>query len=293
MILLVVCFLLGASASLCCYFLTPMADSLWNLLWLILMVPAGFALSFGLYLVCLLFWGFTVNTKKVRDKPSKIALWNLTQGATGACFFCRAHIKVTGLEKLPKNQKVMYVSNHLSKFDQLAMLTAFDGYHTIFVSKPENFNIVVAGPLIAKAGYIPINREDAFEGVKSIRKAADFIKNDQYSVGICPEGTRSKDHEFHEFHHGSFKIAMWGKCPIVIVGIQNSWAIAKRFPWRSTKVYIDILEVIPYEEFADKKTPEISDHCHKVIEEYLEKNKHRDYRFRGKKGSISSNEEVK
>jgi 1-acyl-sn-glycerol-3-phosphate acyltransferase len=110
-----------------------------------------------------------------------------------------AHIKVTGKEKL-KGRKGPFViiNNHLSDFDQFVVISRFRGYPLICVSKPENFAIPVAGPWMAYAGYLAINREDAFEAVKTIKQAANIVSSGQASIGISPEGTRSKDHQIHE-----------------------------------------------------------------------------------------------
>lgn len=283
MIVTILSFVIGIAASLLIYFFTPMAESWWNLFWLIPMIPFASALAFGLFLVVILFVGFFVRKDKEREKPSKLALWVLTKGATTLAFYALVRIKKSGFEKLPKDGKFLMVSNHLSNFDQICMLAAFQKVDTVYISKHGNFHIPAAGGLIALSGYIPLSRDDAFQGAKAIRKAANYLKDDKYYIGICPEGTRSKDHEFHEFHAGSFKIATWGQKPIVVVGLQNTWAVAKRYPFRFTTVHVDVIDVIPYEDFKDLNTQQISDLVHKKIEVYLEENRLRDYRFKKEK----------
>ena len=126
------------------------------------------------------------------------------------------------------------------------------------------------GKYMHASGFIPIDRSNPREGVKAINKACERITSGNASVLICPEGTRSGGYEMGEFHNGSFKIALKAKCPIVLCSIQNSCQVKKRFPFKSTTIYFDVIEVLKYEDFKDKSTQEISDYAYKVIKDNLE-----------------------
>jgi len=185
---------------------------------------------------------------------------------------------VSGLEKLPKEDGFVLISNHISQFDQIALLALIRKHRMLCVTKPENEAIFIAGKWLKRAGYIAINRENNFEGLKAIIKATRICKEKRGSVIIAPEGTRSKNGEMLPFKAGSFKIATMAKAPIVVVSIQNSRSVAKRFPWRSTTIYLDFLEVIPPEEFADGNTLVLAERTQKEIQENLIAHQNREYR---------------
>ena len=125
------------------------------------------------------------------------------------------------------------------------------------------------GKYMHASGFIPIDRSNPREGVKAINRAVEKITSGNASVLVCPEGTRSGSYEMGEFHSGSFKIALKAKCPIVLCAIQNTCKVQKRFPFRSTNIYFDVIEVLEYEKIKDMSSQELADYSHKVIKERL------------------------
>lgn len=51
----------------------------------------------------------------------------------------------------------------------------------------------------------------------------------------------------------------------------GSEQVQKRFPWRSTRVNIDILGTIPYDEIEGETAKSISDRVHKIMYDHLDK----------------------
>ena len=165
------------------------------------------------------------------------------------------------------------IYNHRSNWDPMLLMSEFTDYDLNLITKPENFKIPIMGPFIRKSGFIPINRKDSREGLKAIIKGIDYIKNDQYSIVIAPEGTRNKTLEkpLLDFRPGSFKIAYKAEVPIVAVLVTNTEKIHKNFPLRRTKVKVEIMEVIPYEDYKDRTTVELSKEIHEQMLEKLTK----------------------
>ncbi|MCR5063476.1 MAG: 1-acyl-sn-glycerol-3-phosphate acyltransferase, partial [Treponema sp.] len=110
---------------------------------------------------------------------------------------------------------------------------------------------------------LPIARDNAREGLKTILKAIDYISADKVSVGIFPEGSRGV--ELQEFKPGSFKIAEKTRCPVVVCCMKGTGNIHVNWPWRKTDVYMDILEVIEPSVWDKKNTVEVSQYAHDII----------------------------
>lgn len=188
---------------------------------------------------------------------------------THLCRFARVRIHASGLEKLPEG-RFLIVSNHRSAYDPIATVWALRRTPTSFITKPENHRIPLAGPLIYDTSFLPINREDPREAMKTIQAAAALLKNDVVSVGVYPEGTRNKTPEegLLPFHNGVFKIAQRAGVPLVTATMRGSEDIKRNWPWRHTDLYLDICETIPPEELSGP-TAAVSGRVREIIESSL------------------------
>jgi 1-acyl-sn-glycerol-3-phosphate acyltransferase len=267
MILSIIWLILSLGAAASTYYFLGLYQQWYWIFVPILMVPLGYLVCFGLHCAYMWFTGLFNLKRKVADHASRYVYWEFEETTWQALFLMGARIKVTGKELL-KGRKGPFViiNNHLSDFDQFVIISRFRGYPLICVSKPENFNIPVAGPWMGYGGYLAINRDDAFEAVKTIRRASQIVGSKQASIGISPEGTRSKDHQIHEFKPGAFKVATWGKQPLVVCCLHDTWKIPHNFKrLRPTKINLDILEVIEPETFQKEDTVTLANHCHDLI----------------------------
>ncbi len=89
------------------------------------------------------------------------------------------------------------------------------------------------------------------------------------SIGIYPEGTRSKDCKLQEFKPGCLKVAEKAECPMVIVATRGTEKIHKNVPFKRTHVYIDVIDVIPGDQCASIKTVELGKIAYEKIRNFL------------------------
>ena len=94
---------------------------------------------------------------------------------------------------------------------------------------------------------------------RTVEKCADQIRDGITSVAISPEGTRSKTGELLSFRAAPFSTAKKADCPIVVVVLRNTEKVFKCFPLRSTKVEMDIIDVVMPETYHDMTSFELSD----------------------------------
>lgn len=182
--------------------------------------------------------------------------------------FARVRIHLTGEESLPDG-RFLIVSNHRSSYDPISAVWALRRRDIAFITKPENHRIPIAGPMIFRANFLPIDRENPREAMKTINAAARLLKNDVVSVGVYPEGTRGHEADMLPFHNGVFKIAQKACVPIVVMSTRGAELISKNFPLRHTDVYLDIRAVIPPEVHTALSTAEIGDRVRAILEESL------------------------
>ena len=202
---------------------------------------------------------------------SELCIYSNRVLTTFVCNYCNIHTKVIGKEKLPKDGRFLFVSNHRSAFDPLAVGSALSEYEIMFISKPSNMKIFLVGRPAIRAGYLPIDRENARNAIRTIQYAADYMKQDFCSIGIYPEGTRTKTGELLPFHAGSFKIAQKAEAPMVIACTQGGEQAAKNAPFRPTNMTITILEVLSAEQVKAMSSNELAEHTRGVIKAQIDR----------------------
>ena len=235
------------------------------------------ALVGGYIVVFLLIWlffisvSFFIRPNKDYDKPSKIfnAIFILWYSYINSFF--RVKIKVTGLEKVPFGTRFLAVANHRSNLDNMIQALVLKKEQIAYISKPENFKIVLCRAYMKRALYLPIDRGDVRNALLTIIKAINYIKDDVISVGVFPEGRRSKTGELLDFKPGCFKIAEKSFCPIVVCTLDGTEKVHKNFPWKKTVVNFDVIKVFNYEEYKDLPTVDLSEKIRNLMLEKLGK----------------------
>lgn len=189
--------------------------------------------------------------------------------------FFRVRLHVSGIEQVPfskddsENNKFLAVCNHRSGFDCFAMAVALKKEPIAFITKPENYNIPVAHRYMRRGLYLSIDRDDVRKALLTIMKGIDFIASKVVSIGVFPEGTRTKDGKLGTFKPGCLKIAEKTECPIVVCTVQGTEKVMKNFPFKKTDVYFDVIKVISQDSFSDNTTVDISDDIRKLMLEKL------------------------
>lgn len=228
----------------------------------------------GLFLLFVLFLGICallVDPKKEYEENSAFYRFLLDSVTAAALKLLRIRVHVTGLEKVPKDTKVLFVGNHRSNFDPIVTWYALKQWKIAFVSKPGNFRIPFFGRIIRKCCFMAIDRENPRKALTTINKASKLLKKQEVSVGIYPEGTRNRDTGLLPFHNGVFKIAQKAEAPIVVLCVTGTEQISKRIPFQSTDVYLDVLEVFSEQGVKETKTEMIGIAVRHLITTNIEK----------------------
>ena len=182
--------------------------------------------------------------------------------------FFRFRVKGEGVENIPDELCVL-VCNHLSRFDPMVTFVLMKGRRLGFLSKKENMRIPIAGPIIQKIGFLPLDRENPLRAMRTVHQGAKLISEQQFTMGIYPEGTRSFDGKLLDFKTWAFVMAKRAACPMVICKIEGTNAYHGRFPFRRTDTTFTVLEVVSQEVVKASKAEELSDYARGVIERNL------------------------
>ena len=243
------------------------------LLTVILIAAAIIGLVVLFHLLLWIIWlviSLTISMKKEYTKTSRFYNWVFVFWYRYMMFTGRLRLHVTGYEKVPFGTRFLLVSNHRSKFDNFVQCAVLRKTQIAYISKPENFKIPMGRRYMRRGLYLAIARNNPREAMGTILKAIDYIKKDIVSIGIYPEGTRSKDGKLLEFKPGSFKIAEKAACPVVVCCMQGTEKIAKNWPWKKTDVYMDILDVIDPAVWKEKDTVQVAAEVQNMIQKKIE-----------------------
>ena len=177
------------------------------------------------------------------------------------------HVEKKGLEKLPKDGRFMLVCNHCSLADPILLLYAMPKFQLAFVSKKENADMFVIGPMMHKIQCQLINRENDREALKTILRCIQILKEDKASIAVFPEGgILSDDGKLHRFRPGVFKIAQKADVPIVVCTMKNTLdSVPNLLHLKPTYVELSVLDVIPAAELKGVTTVDIAERCYQLM----------------------------
>lgn len=239
--------------------------------WLVPVYVLMWVLLHLLYVVVIYLGAIGVDMDKPIEKQRPLCRFGCGHMSGPLCVYAGFAVRLVGVEKLPTDRRFLYVCNHRSLFDPLIVMHFLRRYNIPFVSKPSNLRIPLIGRLAYATGFLAIDRENDRKALRTILTAADYLKRDVCSMGIYPEGTRSKTGELLPFHAGSFKIAQKARVPLAIACIRGTEQLRQhplRLPKRAT---LEILEVLEPERVQAMSTHELSEYSRGLIEAALKR----------------------
>ena len=125
-----------------------------------------------------------------------------------------------GQDKIPQTGGVIFVANHISNADPLALgqFLAFSGRWPRFLAKASLFRYPVLGPLLRACGQIPVQRQSA-QSADALLAAVEAVCQGR-AVVIYPEGTITGDPDLWPMKGktGAARIALRTGCPVIPIG---------------------------------------------------------------------------
>jgi len=161
------------------------------------------------------------------DRSNKTYFWISRILSHGGLFLTGIKLTTSGLENFDTSKPHVYVSNHSSMFDILAMQASFPD-NAVMIFKKELARIPIFGWALLFGPYIVINRQKADKAMESLDRAKRTIVDKRISVLVFAEGTRSKTGEVQPFKRGAFYLALRVGYPIVPVSISGTAAIMQK-----------------------------------------------------------------
>lgn len=236
---------------------------------IILYILLGILALFVIYVIFLFVCSLFVSPKREYEHNSRFYR-SLLYGATaGALKLLRIKVHVEGIEKIPKDTKLLFVGNHRSNYDPIIEWQIFKAWDIAFISKDSNFKIPIFGRFIRKCCFMAIDRENVKNAMVTINKAADLLGKGEVSIGVYPEGTRNRTNELLPFHNSVFHVAKKADTAIVVMAISGTETIYKNVIRRRSDIYLKVVDVIAADEVKSMRTALIGERVRADLENSL------------------------
>jgi 1-acyl-sn-glycerol-3-phosphate acyltransferase len=167
---------------------------------------------------------------RVRNRRGGVYDWASTDWSRDILRAAGTPVTPSGLDSIPRDQPVMYASNHSSMFDIWSLFATLPG-SVRFVAKRELFRIPLLGRAMLAVGHVPIDRTARKSAFEAYDEAARMIRGGT-SVVVFPEGTRSRTGELLPFKNAPFALAIAAQVPIIPVYVHHTFEILPKGAWR-------------------------------------------------------------
>lgn len=177
-------------------------------------------------------------------------------------------LNVNGEANLWKQRPAIFLFNHQSKADMIIVAQLlrrdFSGVARKHEKSPKLFE-----QAMDLGGVALLDLSDPKQAINTMRELGARVQEENLSVAIAPEGTRSSSKQLGAFKKGAFQLALQAGVPVVPIVIHNAMDVSSRdeFLYHSATVDVDVLPPIDTSEW---KKSTLNRHIKEVRELFLE-----------------------
>lgn len=177
--------------------------------------------------------------------------------------------KVIGKENLPKDPKFLIYANHTSELDISILMNKLPEYPVAFLAKKAVLSYLSIGKWAVTIGCVMLDRENNRKGVTAVSQVVENVQTGSTMV-VFPEGEVQREiGKLLKFRRGSFKIALASGVPLVPISIVKDEKYNNRFWPMPKKFTIVIHQALPYDEYKNLNSTELSEKVREIIKSKL------------------------
>jgi len=167
------------------------------------------------------FWGVVSYAASFFEAKGNLAHRCISQWARTSLALAGLRVHIEGQERLDPKNTYIFMPNHASFLDTL-LAFGYIPCDSRNIIKEEVFSIPLLGLVLRRSGQIPLDRKNPWKALRSLRRAADLLK-EGISVIVFPEGTRSSNGEIQDFKKALFILPIRSRIPVVPVLIEGTF----------------------------------------------------------------------
>jgi 1-acyl-sn-glycerol-3-phosphate acyltransferase len=172
-------------------------------------------------------------------------------------------VRAHGVEQLDPNGTYVFMANHLSHVDIVALFVALP-MNVGFLAKKELRKVPFLAQAMMAGGHVFIDRKVHTDAANTLSAAARIVAAGAPLV-IFPEGTRGSRDEVQPFKRGGFNLAVQAGVPVVPVGLRGTRAMMSRDELSIRPGVIDVHVGAPIDPKAFATTPQLSQHVRQQV----------------------------
>jgi 1-acyl-sn-glycerol-3-phosphate acyltransferase len=153
-----------------------------------------------------------------------VVSWLYRDYARVALAGCGARLVCAGEPGLEAGQRYVFVSNHQSHLDPMAILASLPRHGVRFVAKQELGRVPLFGQALRATGSVFVARDDTRGDVGRLDEHGMTLVK-RISVLFFAEGGRSTDGSLRPFKKGAAVFAIKTGMPLVPIGVHGSFEI--------------------------------------------------------------------
>ena len=157
-------------------------------------------------------------------------------------------LKVSGLERLPRNRAAVLVANHASYLDGVVLVAALP-LEMVFVAKSELRQQLIPRLFLERFGILFVERFRREKGLAEVKKAETLLRGGR-SLLFFPEGTLGRAPGLLPFRMGAFVTAAETGAPVVPIVIRGTRSLLRGTSWfpHRAALRVEVLEPLPPEQ---------------------------------------------
>ncbi|RAP29798.1 hypothetical protein DID78_03350 [Candidatus Marinamargulisbacteria bacterium SCGC AG-343-D04] len=135
-------------------------------------------------------------------------------------------LSIQGEERIPKDENVIFFSNHQSLLDIIVLMTLIPKKITFF-AKRELKKVPILSQDISNMGHVFVDRNQSKKASEQLRLIEQKL-HENHNIIIFPEGTRSSDGELLPFKRGAFLLAANTQKTLIPCYIRGTGKVLKK-----------------------------------------------------------------
>jgi len=130
-------------------------------------------------------------------------------------------VRVHGTWRLDRESTYVFMGNHVNIFDPLIIFGEIPNFVRA-IELEDHFSWPVWGTMVRRLGNIPISHTNPRQAVRSLALAGKLLASGT-SIGILPEGHRTRNGELGHFMRGPFRLALKAGVDIIPMAMVGAY----------------------------------------------------------------------
>ncbi len=188
-------------------------------------------------------------------------------------FFIRNVVRCTGarleVRRAPgfdPERTSFFVCNHVNIFDPMVIYSAIPQF-VRGLELESHFRVPVYGWLMERFGNVPVPVTRSSATMRLLKERCREALDDEISLIVFPEGTRTRDGRVGPFRPGVFRMAREFGVPIVPMSIVGSFELKRKTSWmlRPAKIVVHLHDTIEMEGMTIEDEKALRDRVHEIV----------------------------